>query len=197
MSGGGENGSGRGQGKRGDASREAILRAALNVVGRDGLPTASLAAIAREAGISKPAVLYHFGSRLQLLRAMTVRALDRLRAELERRCDPPDAGARTVEFLFSPEQRTLLSAVRELMGIGSRDPVVAETVRKALDELQSHLAARLSGRVANRDELAHDLVVSIHGVVSIWLSTGAGDPGPFREAAARICQRLSAGASPA
>src|SRR5215467_3823544 len=53
--------------RRGVASREAILQAAVRVIGREGLAGASLAAVAKEAPTSKPAVLYHFGSREHLL----------------------------------------------------------------------------------------------------------------------------------
>ena len=63
------------QGTRRTDSREVILAAAVRVVGREGLPAASLGVIAKEAGTSKPAVLYHFGSRENLLREMAARAL--------------------------------------------------------------------------------------------------------------------------
>jgi len=59
----------------GDAAREQILEVAarrVREVGPDGL---RLQEIAREVGVSHPAILHHFGSRQELVRAVVDRAL--------------------------------------------------------------------------------------------------------------------------
>jgi AcrR family transcriptional regulator len=68
---------------RGEASRDAILQAAVRVIGREGLSGASLAAVAAEAGTSKPAVLYHFECRERLLRHVAALAVSTFRRLLD------------------------------------------------------------------------------------------------------------------
>jgi AcrR family transcriptional regulator len=110
------------------ASREAILQAALRVIGRVGLSGASLSAVAADAGTSKPALLYHFGSRENLLREVAVMAVSVFQKLLEAAGDEGiPARKRTeasVAALFSPSNRTLLVCVHELVGLGMRDPEV-------------------------------------------------------------------------
>lgn len=60
-----------------DARREGLLAAADRVVQRDGA-SASMAAIAAEAGISKPILYRHFGDKGGLYAALAERHTDRL-----------------------------------------------------------------------------------------------------------------------
>ena len=173
---------------RGEASREAILSAAVRVAGRDGLPSASLGAIAKEAGTSKPAVLYHFGSRENLLREVAKRALTGFVSKIieASRSD----GAHGLEVVFSEEMRTDVAAARELMSLGMRDAVVGETVRKSIDEVERAVAYLLEDMVDDSYEVARDVVRSMLGHVEMWLCTGASDPAPFREGAMRVLAGL-------
>src|SRR5882672_4970668 len=75
--------------RRGAASREAILQAAVRVIGREGLSGASLATVAAEAATSKPAVLYHFGSRDRLLHEVSALAFGLYRGLLPSENDQP------------------------------------------------------------------------------------------------------------
>ena len=178
---------------RGEASREAILSAAVRVVGREGLPSSSLGAIAKEAGTSKPAVLYHYGSRENLLREMAKRALTGLVSRIieASRNDVAQAGARHgLEVVFSEEMRTDVAAARELMSLGIRDPVVGETVQKSIEEVERAVALLLEDAVDDSYETASDVVRSMLGHVEMWLCTGASDPKPFREGAMRVLAGL-------
>jgi AcrR family transcriptional regulator len=65
-----------------EARREALLDAADLVVQRDG-PAASMAAIAAEAGITKPILYRHFGDKGGLYAALAARHTDRLLAVLQ------------------------------------------------------------------------------------------------------------------
>lgn len=56
--------------RRGAERRRAILDAALELYARGGFRGTGLAAIGERAGISHAAVLYHFGSAVNLLRAV-------------------------------------------------------------------------------------------------------------------------------
>lgn len=55
---------------RGEHARERILAAAAEAFAREGFNGSSLERIARAAGLTKPGLLHHFGSKLDLLRAV-------------------------------------------------------------------------------------------------------------------------------
>ena len=58
-------------GKRADSSaRESILEAAIQVASRDGLLSMTLDNVAKEAGVSKGGLIYHFASKDDLVRNM-------------------------------------------------------------------------------------------------------------------------------
>ena len=52
------------------SSRERILAAAVQVALREGVSAMTLEAVAREAGVSKGGLLYHFASKDELIAAM-------------------------------------------------------------------------------------------------------------------------------
>jgi len=60
---------------RGDSAREAILAAAERVFARAGFNGATTAAIAEAAGVPKPNLHYHFGSKHELYREVLSRTL--------------------------------------------------------------------------------------------------------------------------
>jgi len=72
----------RGPYARSVATRDRILAAAFEVAGRVGLHRASVAAIAREAGVAVGNLHYHFGSRDQLLRDLMQWVQDELIGEM-------------------------------------------------------------------------------------------------------------------
>jgi AcrR family transcriptional regulator len=54
---------------RGEATREALIRAALEIFGRDGFQAASTRAIASAAGVNQAAIGFHFGGKQGLYNA--------------------------------------------------------------------------------------------------------------------------------
>ena len=64
------------------ARREELLEAAVRIVQRDGVQ-ASMAAIAAEAGITKPVLYRHFGDKGGLYAALAERSTDRLMVGLQ------------------------------------------------------------------------------------------------------------------
>ena len=177
-----------GASRRGAASREAILQAAVRVIGREGLSGASLATVAAEATTSKPAVLYHFGSRERLLHEVASLAFGLYRGLL-----PTDDGqptrARTeatIAAIFAAENRNLLMCVHELIGLGMRDPAVAELMARSLDEVLQVPTRSLS--FLGTDEaraVARTLVMTIQGHVELWLCADPSDTKQFIESATR------------
>lgn len=63
-------------------ARELILEAADKTMGSEGPATLRLQDVARQAGVSHPTILHHFGSREGLVKALHLRALERLRGAL-------------------------------------------------------------------------------------------------------------------
>lgn len=185
---------GRTSAPRGEASREAILSAAVRVVGKEGLPAASLGAIAKEAGTSKPAVLYHFGSRENLLREMSARALQQFTSSafsVIRSDDPYERTRIGLDNLFAPENKTNVAAARELMSLGLRDPVVGEMVRKSFEEVERAAALLLPDSIEEPERVAEEMVRSVHGFLQVWLCTGGDDPTAFKQGAMNVCLKLN------
>lgn len=167
-----------GASRRGAASREAILQAAVRVIGREGLVGASLAAVAKEASTSKPAVLYHFGSRERLLHEVASLAVGLYRGLL----GPAEAGGPSprgraeaaIRSIFAPDNRTLLSCIHELVGLGMRDPAVGELIRRSFEEvLQGPMQALAALGPERARAIARALITTVHGHVELWL---LGDP---------------------
>jgi AcrR family transcriptional regulator len=65
-----------------EEARTLILDAAEKTMGREGPAALRLQDVAREAGVSHPTILHHFGSREGLVRALNLRGLERLRSAL-------------------------------------------------------------------------------------------------------------------
>jgi|SRR5262245_58273038 len=177
-----------GASRRGAASREAILQAAVRVIGREGLSGASLATVAAEAATSKPAVLYHFGSRERLLHEVASLAFGLYRGLL-----PIDDGqptrARTeatIAAIFAADNRNLLMCVHELIGLGMRDPAVAELMARSLDEVLQVPTRSLSFLGADEARaVARTLVMTIQGHVELWLCADLADTKQYIESATR------------
>ena len=90
--------------------QEAILDAALEVMGERGL-SASLEAVARRAGVSKQTIYNQFGSKAELVRAMSERRVHEITAALL----SPDAADNPVEALAG-FARALLAVVYQTKG---------------------------------------------------------------------------------
>ena len=90
-----------------DEARREILDAAerhLRSVGPDAL---RLQDLARDIGISHPAILHHFGSREALIEAVVRRAFESLEAELVREFRAPEVGPVETSELLDRVFRTL------------------------------------------------------------------------------------------
>jgi AcrR family transcriptional regulator len=76
------------------ATRERLLDVAEAIVLRAGPDRLTLDAVAREAGISKGGILYHFGTKDALIAAMVARLYDEWDHDIERElASAPDAAA--------------------------------------------------------------------------------------------------------
>ncbi len=70
----------RGRGRPPRGAREAILSAALEVIGEQGLARLTTREVARRAGVSEASVFYHYRDKVGLLQAVTLTALEPVRS---------------------------------------------------------------------------------------------------------------------
>src|SRR6059058_4737465 len=96
-----------------DATRDAILAAALDEFAERSFDGATMRAIAARAGVTQPLLNYHFSAKDDLWRA----AVDRLFASLDRVIAARAAGLRGVD---EPTAAKLL--VREFVEFSARNP---------------------------------------------------------------------------
>ncbi len=164
------------------ARRRQIVDCTVAVVARDGFAAASLAAIAREAGISKPAVLYHFADKDELMTAVVTDVLGQFVAEVGGPVDAADGPAAALRAYVSaflgylgthPEHIRFLVAGGS--GAGGDDSRTADVARLIAGGVEVGEFTVTDPRVA-----ATLVNGALDGVVGAWLA----DPG-FDLAAAR------------
>jgi len=124
--------------------RDRLLNAAERVVARDGVSNMTLEAVAREAGVSKGGLLYHFRSKSALVTAIVERLGTRCQADqaLALARDSQTAGAFTRAYLAArseppkPEEEPVLTA---LLAAAGTDPQYLEPIRQRCLEWQARL----------------------------------------------------------
>lgn len=120
------------------SSRDRILNAAERIVLRDGVARLTLEAVARESGLSKGGVLYHFPSKEELIRGMLRRLVETYEERMNElgRQDPEPRGRRLRSFLRAsfPEPdrryRRSLRVSAALLAAVSTDPALLAPVRE-------------------------------------------------------------------
>ncbi len=138
--------------------QQAILEAATRIFLREGNVQAGVAEIARAAGVAKPTLYAHFGSKENLLLSVLRRAFDRVGtgnfAALEALPDRPDDleaalldfARRLVRNLYYDPDTVKL---RQFLRIGDAyDPEVIAQAREHDSPNRDRLADALSGRLA-------------------------------------------------
>jgi AcrR family transcriptional regulator len=166
------------------------------VIGREGLAGASLAAVAKEAHTSKPAVLYHFGSREHLLHEVASLALglyrDVLGSPESRGRTPRERAESAIGAIFAVENRTLLGCIHELVGLGMRDPAIGQLMRTSLDEVMQGPTNALGPQLGSEEArgVARSLIMTVHGHVELWLCSDPADSKRFIESATRVALAL-------
>lgn len=135
---------------RADAARnrQLLLAAAADEFAERGLD-ASVADIARRAGVGKGTVFRHFATKDDLLAAIVLDRVDALNAAGERLLDAADPGAALLEFLtVAAQQRqqrdlSFLQEAGELSGEVARVRAqMFQTVHSLVDRARGHGAVR-------------------------------------------------------
>jgi AcrR family transcriptional regulator len=120
-----------------------LLDAAERVVARDGVSNLTLEAVAREAGVSKGGLLYHFPSKSDLIVAFVERIGARCEAKQLAEVEPPGTpGAFTRAYLnirtqpVDPQERPIKTA---LLAAAATDKRYLDPIRKRAEDWQRRL----------------------------------------------------------
>src|SRR5918999_416079 len=128
--------------RRGSSStREAILRAADRIVVEGGVPEMTLEAVAREAGVSKGGLLYHFPSKEALISGMIGRLIEGFRDALGRELAREKGSAsgrwlRAYARASFAEDRWHLEVSGGLLAAVAEDSALLDPVRRGFEEAQ-------------------------------------------------------------
>ncbi len=153
------------------STRERLLDAALSAIARRGVAGASLAEVAREVGVTKAAVLYHFDGKDSLLLAAVDRTVADIELELRRAVRGSERGWPAVErqvraaFGLAARRPEALSLLREVARAGP--PVsarLAERLGPMLESASSALRADMDDGLLVRYD-PQTLLLTFHAVV--------------------------------
>lgn len=126
----------RGRGRPSAGAREAILAAALQIVGEEGLGRLTTREVARRAGVSEASVFYHYGDKVGLLQEVVLAGLKPL-MELDEGILTGQAG--------EPLEETLRQIATALEAFLDRVMPVVEAMQSDA-ALREEFAARLAER---------------------------------------------------
>ena len=152
-------------GVRGENSaRESILEAAIRVASRDGLLSMTLDNVAREAGVSKGGLIYHFASKDDLVRSLIAHfALQVEQALTAKVADDPQPSGRWVRALVDscvlPPTDLATGVANPLLtmsGMGKfhASLLAAVAVNPALLEPLREFGKKMRGRIQAEDPQA-------------------------------------------
>lgn len=141
------------------ATRQRIMDATLELMEQGGLDTANIQAIAKLAGVTRPTVYQQFGSRQELLLAVTNEALDRADVRAVRKAlQLPDAGKAVRGMLrgsckFWDSEFVLFSRIKGLALIDD----AAKHVDEAKEQVRRGHVENIIGRLSNQGLLRNGL----------------------------------------
>lgn len=158
-----------------DAARE-ILRAAARFFADRGFDATSVREIVEAAGVTKPTLYYHFGSKEGLAQALLSRPMRRLLEELrsivERPGDPVEALADQIEahFAFCREEPDRARFVYALF-FGPNTPGLSSQVAlygKQMTELLNETTRRLARSGMISEDRSLRCAVAVKGLITIY-----------------------------
>jgi AcrR family transcriptional regulator len=133
---------------------DAVLDAALTLLERDGFARMTMEAVAREAGVGKPALYRRFGSKAELVAA----AIDTRLPPLE----PPDLGDAEAEMRLAmqglpPDAERYLGLIGGLMAEREHHPELIATFRDTILTPRRAAVTEVIRRGQERGELRADV----------------------------------------
>lgn len=173
-----------------DVRRRQVLDAAVAVFSEEGFHGASMDAIAVRAGVSKPLVYAHGGSKDELFAACLHREADRLLRSVQSAAGEPDAEplarlrrALRAFFLALTTRRQGWTVLWRQASTGPFAGEVDALRRRIVEQAADLMAGGLGVPRARVLPYAHTLVGAAEGLADWWLTdpeaaatTGPGDP---------------------
>ncbi len=163
---------------RADAARNRalLLAAAADEFAEHGLE-ASVADIARRAGVGKGTVFRHFPTKDDLIAAIVVDRINDLRAAGERLLDADDAGAALLEFLTIAGGRRQQRDLSFLMGSGEWKPDVQQAHAGLFQAIETLVARAREHGAVRADVTGTDvfLLMCAPNYVSEYVPNGSPD----------------------
>lgn len=171
-----------------------ILHATSEIMSSEGVRSLTLEAVARQAGVSKGGLLYHFPTKHALLRALLLREFGRYEAEVERRAATlaPGPGrwlrAYVEEAFDDPAPALGPELLSALIGVFAEEPELLGTVAGQYGRWQ-----QVMGEDADDSAQAAVVMLALDG---LWLADvmGMGFPEQAdREALRQVLSDLASG----
>jgi len=127
--------------------RTRILDAVEHIVRAKGVPALTLEAAAREAGISKGGLLYHFASKEALLTGLVIRLSDYISQDFDGvlAAQPPGAAPATraiIAWIFDHPEAVCDEHERAgavFLSVFHHDPAMLEPIRAVFARIRDHL----------------------------------------------------------
>lgn len=168
-------------------TRQAILEAALKTFGKKGYTGSSLEAVAKEAGMTRGAIYWHFKNKLELLSAVIQKCRRKSEIRLNRILDSPQSPLNKVrhlicEFFLIVSEEEEFRVVEEIKVFKSQKKKELNRLYKEHMENVKEIKALLKGLIKegiargeldNRidpDTVVVALISYIGGLKSAWLS---------------------------
>lgn len=148
--------------QRGVERRREIVDAAIELFGANGYAGTGVAAIAKKAGVTPSAVIHHFGSKENLLKAV----LDEFDARAAARVSSRDlvtALLEDAEYTMAHKGLATLHTVLQAEHL-ARDDEITHRFRARNRLLRRHFAEALGSEAA-----ALELIAFLEGALTVWL----------------------------
>lgn len=132
-----------------------LIEAAIQVIHRTGYNSATTAAIADEAGVSRGAIIYHFGTRAQLMSEVIASVYKREHQQyelLQKQGHDGSAIGEWPDMLWEVLSQPSGMAVIEILQASRSDPELAELVRPAQEQIELISAKGMLDRFGWTDE---------------------------------------------
>ncbi|MDT7742053.1 MAG: hypothetical protein QOE59_1131 [Actinomycetota bacterium] len=166
-----------------EVRRRQVLDAAIAVFSEEGLHGASMDAIAARAGVSKPLVYAHGGTKDELFAACLAREAERLVTTMTAAVGAADPGAgddgegrlyRALRAFFHAvtTHRQGWTVLYRQASAGEFAGPVDVARRRIVRRAAELLAPELGGSVRAAEPIAHTLVGAAEGLTDWWLGSG-------------------------
>lgn len=157
-----------------DERTEQVMAALVKTVSRLGVDGASLNAIAKEAGMTRPLVRHHLGNREDMLVALEDYVLERFNNDTElmlAALPEENAGHSLIELLFSEAagaSSDLVMAFAALTARAADDEELRGSCRKSIEGFEEAIAGVLSAQFPRATE--HDVRTTAQGIAALYFN---------------------------